>query len=514
MDSTVWHKLHACCRDDAAFLELQRILSRAESSPKTTLLPMGHQALLFRVITKIRESLDLDTIFQTTATEVRQTLQADRVGVFRFDPNSGWDDGEFVSEDVVSPYSSAIAAKVHDHCFGESYAARYQKGQVYAIADIHDAALSDCHISILSQFQVRANLVVPLLQGDYLWGLLCIHQCSAPRHWNPAEIHFAQQVATHLSVGIRQAELLATTRHQTQQLAQALQDLRHSQTQLIQTEKMSSLGQLVAGVAHEINNPVNFIYGNLSHAQQYVQDLIHLLELYQSSYPDPPQTIQDCIDDIDLDFLQTDVVSVLKSMQVGTDRIRQIVLSLRNFSRIDESELKPANIHDGLDSTLLILHHRLKPSALYPEINVVRQYGNIPSVNCLPGQLNQVFMNLICNAIDALRGDLSQPEPQILIKTELRPAIASDPSSPSTPETSSEPAHVVITVTDNGPGIAPDIQPRLFDPFFTTKPVGEGTGLGLAISYKIITEHHQGTIHCQSEGKRGSTFQITIPLSQ
>ena len=500
-------KLQACCRDKAAFDELQCILQPYMVNHLHQ-APLQQQEALFRVITKIRESLNLNTIFQSTATEVRQILAADRVGIFRFDPGSGCDDGEFVSESVADGYPSAIAAKVHDHCFGDSYADRYLKGQVYAIDDIYAAGLSQCHIDILSDFHVRANLVVPLLQGDRLWGLLCIHQCAAPRSWQPSEIQFMQQVATHLSVAIQQAELLKTTQQQAEQLQQALKDLRHSQTQLIQNEKMMSLGQLVAGVAHEINNPVNFIHGNLAHARQYAQDLMGLVNLYQEIYPSPPDTIRDRMDEIDLDFLEVDFLPTLRSMQIGADRIRQIVLSLRNFSRIDESDMKPVDIHEGIDSTLLILHHRLKADPARPAIAIVKHYGSLPKINCLSGELNQVFMNILSNAIDALRSQERSlpvphlyPSPTITIETTATEAIAT------------QPAQVSITISDNGPGILPEHQSQLFDPFFTTKPIGEGTGLGLAISYKIVTEHHHGSLRCQSVPGQYTKFEICVPVS-
>jgi GAF domain-containing protein len=211
------------------------------------------QRILFEVVAKMRESLDLDNIFAASVREVRCSLNAERVGIFRFAVNSNFNDGEFVSEDVLPDFPSALGAKVHDYCFGEQYAIHYAQGRLQAVADIYNAGLQECHIQVLAQFQIRANLVVPLAKGDQLWGLLCIHQCSQPRQWQPSEIQFITQVAAQLSVAIEQADLLTQTRLQAEQLAQALHDLQQMQTQLIQSEKMSSLGQLVAGVAHEIN---------------------------------------------------------------------------------------------------------------------------------------------------------------------------------------------------------------------------------------------------------------------
>jgi len=285
----------------------------------------------------------------------------------------------------------------------------------------------------------------------------------------------------------------------------ALDNLQRTQMQLVQAEKMSSLGQLVAGIAHEINNPVNFIYGNLSHVREYAQDLLTLIQLYEKHYPNPVAEIQAEVEAVELDFLRDDLVKTLESMKMGTDRIRQIVLSLRNFSRMDEAEVKAVDIHEGIDSTLLILQHRLKANAHRPEIGVIKDYGDLPGVECYPGQLNQVVMNILANAIDALDEasvnrtyqDMQTNPNQIFIRTVVN-----------------ESQSVQITIADNGPGIPDAIQPRIFDPFFTTKPVGKGTGMGMSISYQIITEKHQGKLLCFSEVGIGTEFHIEIPIQQ
>jgi signal transduction histidine kinase len=253
---------------------------------------------------------------------------------------------------------------------------------------------------------------------------------------------------------------------------------------------------MVAGVAHEINNPVNFIYGNLNPANEYTQQLIEIVELYQQYYPQPDRAIQDRMEEIELDFIKEDLPKLFCSMQVGADRIREIVLSLRNFSRLDEAEFKKADIHQGLASTLMILHHRLKAKPNYPAIETIEEYSSIPLVECYVGQLNQVFVNLIGNAIDALEEHQIE-HPQIRIRTEIL-----------------KENWLSIEISDNGRGIPEEIRSKLFDPFFTTKPIGKGTGLGLSISYQIIVDRHHGKLFCDSELGKGTKFTIEIPIQQ
>ena len=646
------------------------------------------ERILFEVVAKIRQSLDLDTIFRTTTTELRRILKADRVGIYRFDPSLNFNEGEFITEDVLPGFSSAMNVKVRDHFFSEKYAKKYSQGQIQVLQDIENSGLSDCHVALLAQFQIRAQVIMPLMNGSELWGLLCVHQCSGLRHWNTSEIQFATQVGIQLSVGleqadllaktrqqsvdlqwaseqqrilfevvakiresldinaifktatqevcqfmqvdriavyrlnpdfsgqyiaefvkngwmkwvgegintawqdtylqsnqggkylnnetiavddiyqachsecnvgileqfqvkayaiapifvgqelwglltayqhsgprcwessevnflaqianqlgvaIQQADLLAQTRRQAEQIAQSLKDLQQTQAQLIQTEKMSGLGQLVAGIAHEINNPVNFIYGNLNHASEYTASLLSLLELYQQQYPDYSPEIDKLSEDIDLEFLLEDLPKLLLSMKVGADRIRQIVLSLRNFSRLDESQMKAVDIHEGIDSTLLILQHRLKSNADSSNIVLVKEYGILPRVECYAGQLNQVFMNVIGNAIDALESHKLRAgqsvAPQIKISTAVGQLNGTIPSA-------------LIRISDNGTGISESMRQRIFDPFFTTKAVGKGTGLGLSISYQIVVEKHGGVLKCNSELGKGTEFAIEIPLRQ
>ncbi|HEY9710120.1 MAG TPA: ATP-binding protein, partial [Oculatellaceae cyanobacterium] len=291
-------------------------------------------------------------------------------------------------------------------------------------------------------------------------------------------------VTTDDEVGV-----LATSLNQLiQRVALQIRELQQAQAQLIQSEKMSSLGQMVAGIAHEINNPVNFRYGNLNYTQEYTQNLLELVQLYQQHYPAPVQDISNKIEDIDLDFISEDLPKTISSMQSGTERIREIILSLRKFSHLDEAEMKKVDIHEGIDNTLLILRHRLTPG-----IAVIKQYDSLPLIECYPAQLNQVFMNILINAIDELLTAKKIVQPQIVIQTKVI-----------------DYNQIEVRIQDNGSGIDLKIKDKIFDPFFTTKPVGKGTGMGLAICYQIVEKHH-GKIEVISEVNQGAEFVVTLP---
>ena len=486
------------------------------------------ERLISAIAQRIRQSLNLEEILKATAAEVRQVLETDRVVIFRFEPD--WS-GNVVVESVASSCFSILGRNIYDPCFKEAYVVPYQQGRVKAIDDIYTANLDPCHINLLEQCQVRANLVVPILQNDQtsqnsqspsqnrLWGLLVAHHCTSPRQWGQWETDLLTSLASQVAIAIQQAELyeqsrLATTqaRTQAQQLKLALSELQQTQSQLVQSEKMSSLGQLVAGVAHEINNPVSFIYGNLMHADGYAQDILGLLKLYQQHYPNPAPEITSEIESIDLDFLREDLPKLLSSMKVGAERICEIVAALRNFSRFAEAEIKPIDLHEGLDSTLMILQNRLKAAGGHPEIHVIKEYGNLPLVECYAGQLNQVFMNLLSNALDAI-------DEQNLARTSVDAALRSEElqANPSFIRVRTELVNnceVTIRIADNGPGMTEEVKAKLFDPFFTTKAVGTGTGLGLSISYQIVVEKHGGEIECYSQLGQGTEFVIQIPIQQ
>lgn len=296
------------------------------------------------------------------------------------------------------------------------------------------------------------------------------------------------------------------------ELQKALTDLQKAQIHLIQAEKMSSLGQLIAGIAHEINNPVNFIHGNLQYLDQYATNLLTFIELSQQCCSNTTPEMASMAEEIELEFIKTDLPKIINSMEIGTNRIREIVLSLRNFSHMDKAELKLADIHQGIENALLILNHRLRFKSNSQQIQIIKQYGDLPLVNCYPGQLNQVFLNILANAIDALEeyqsGTVIDPTSEELASICIRSNVIDNYINDQHHE-----RYVEITIADNGNGMPESIQQQIFNPFFTTKPVGKGTGMGMAISYQIITERHHGKLTCVSKEGKGTEFIIQIPIN-
>ncbi|NEO52093.1 MAG: GAF domain-containing protein [Okeania sp. SIO3B5] len=431
------------------------------------------QKALSITIDRIRQSLDINTIFQTTTQEVRQLLEVERVAIYRFYPD--WS-GEFVADSMIDEWTP----------------------MVHTPLAINPVISKLTHAGKLP----RNETFVPILQGDKLWGLLVAYQNSSPRYWQDEEINLLAQVGVQLGIALQQAELLEKTRTQTEELTKTLQELKQTQVQMVQGEKMASLGQLVAGIAHEINNPVNFISGNLDHVDEYTQNLLNLMKLYHQHYLDPVPEIQEFSEDIDLEFIIKDLPKMINSMKIGSERISQLVLSLRTFSRLDESKKKEVDLHAGIDSTLLILQHRLKLKPEFPQITIVKNYGDLPLVPCYAAPINQVFMNLLSNAIDALEEKLETDKnfiPTITITTEIN---------------SDNPDTVLIKIADNGWGITQEAKDKIFDIFFTTKEVGKGTGLGLSISYEIIVQKHGGQLFCNSQLGQGTEFIIQIPINQ
>jgi signal transduction histidine kinase len=477
-----------------------------------------YQQSLANVVGKIRASIDLNDIFHTTVQEIYELLEADRVVVYRFHPD--WS-GEFVAEAVGAQWLSLKASHDQaltksDHCVVNSFPDQpipvadrhlqdnqgggYRDSQnVRVVEDIYAKNFPDCYLETLEQYQCRAYITAPIYHSGNLWGLLTVYQNATTRHWLTPEITLMGQIAAQLGIAIQQGELLAQSRSQAEALTTALEQVHRSQVQLIQTEKMSSLGQLVAGIAHEVNNPVNFVHGNLAHLKNYYQELLGLIELCQTHKSQLPQIIQGYTEAIDVDFIANDIPKLITSMQVGTNRISEIVVSLRNFSRLDEAEMKRVDIHEGIDSSCLILKNQCLPSEQHPEIELVRSFGDLPYVECYAGQLNQVILNILTNAIEAIHEDQHQPVRQIKIITEMG-ELHGRPTA-------------LIRIRDNGPGIATSILSDIFNPFFTTKPVGKGTGLGLSISYQIITEQHNGELRCISQVGEGTEFQIEIPIT-
>ncbi|GGA26201.1 AAA family ATPase [Okeania sp. KiyG1] len=340
--------------------------------------------------------------------------------------------------------------------------------------------------------QPRSLLCLPLQDRGELRGILYLENNQSTGAFTEKRVEVISLLCAQAAITLENARLYEQAR-QALKLERELHELQRTQLTLIQSEKMFSLGQMVAGIAHEINNPVSFIHGNITHANTYMEEVLELLALYQSHYPQPHQEIEEAMEEMDLDFLQEDFEKLLKSMKNGSDRIKNIVTSLRTFARLDESKFKCVDLNKGIESTLTVLQHRLQKQEKRAEIQVVKDYGELPLVECYAGQLNQVFLNILNNAIDALEEYEDQDSLALSIRTET------------------DGKQVKIAIADNGVGMNEETQKRLFDPFFTTKEVGKGTGLGLAIAHQIVTEKHGGKISCDSTVGQGTIFTIVIP---
>ncbi|MBD2104522.1 GAF domain-containing protein [Leptolyngbya sp. FACHB-261] len=500
------------------------------------------EALLNQIISALHHNLELGTLTRQVAQGLTEALDVTRVSVWLFspdyrllecchlfsrDPNEAGvlpcppplEVADFpVYFEAISQWLPLVVDNTRsDPHLNELYPAYLERAQIFSTLDMPIVRPeADDALSMLDSPEIRANAEEsPVPPGtsaglQALSGILCIEQCNAPRVWQADEVSLVEAVADQLAVAINQVQLVHRTREaaadaraQAENLRSTLDVLQATQAQLVQTEKMSSLGQMVAGVAHEINNPISFIHGNVPHATTYIQDCLTLLDLYRQHMPEPPTQILEFQEHMDLDFVREDLTAILRSMRTGTERVREIVLTLRNFSRLDETDKKPADLNEGIESTLLLLQNRLKQGAdrkapYKGGIEVIRDYSELPPLLCYPGQLNQVFLNLLSNAVDALRSS--------------DPRERGNETACITIKTGCTGAAIQVQIIDNGPGIPPQIQPRLFDPFFTTKPVGEGTGLGLSICYRIVVDHHQGSIRCESKPGQGTIFVVEIPL--
>jgi PAS domain S-box-containing protein len=534
------------------------------------------EELINHLATQIRHSLDLDTILETTVQEIRKLLKVDRCGFAWYRPptcpvvfpegNGGKEagcrvqgaGGEFSKgvgsrepggEFSPTPGASLSIAPAGQEAEGiwelvkeahnpnlPNLMGKYPASLVGSAGEtllnlemirVDDAeAAKDASLrEFLQALGTKSKLALPIQHCFGEIGVLLLSQCSETRHWQDSEVELLIAIANQLAIAIDQSythtaaqQAAQAAEAKSQQLSAAINKLQQTQAQLVQSEKMSSLGQLVAGIAHEINNAICSISGNLPFALAYIQGILDILHLYQEHYPELAPEIAARSQEIDLQFISRDLPQILASMDLGAKRIAQIVLSLRNFSRLDEADMKRVNLHEGLDNTLLILQHRLKSNGRMAAIQVLKEYGDLPKVECYPGSLNQVFMNILTNAIDALEerrykvGEIENAKEagSFLVSPEL---TLTDPTIRVTTEIS-RPDYVTIRFADNGCGMNSYVKSRLFDPFFTTKPVGTGTGLGLSISYQIIVENHKGMLTCTSQPGQGSELVIEIPIQQ
>ncbi len=496
--------------------------AQAATNKKT----IAAQNAFIKITNQIRRSLDFSVICQTVTTETQRILAADRVAIYQF--NSDWS-GRFTFEtagpewislteaqqdnDLISKNVSDCSVKLLNTCatadthLQVTYGGAFVQGEVFRVCeDIYAAGFSDCYIEVLESYQARAYAIIAIYLDNQLWGLLAAYQNSRPRQWRDSEVQLLVQVAEQLGIALKQAEYVRTIHRQTSELNQTIHQLKQSQAQLVHGEKMASLGQLVAGVAHEINNPISFIQVNLFHVENYVSLILSLVQKAQSASPADNGTALSSESEVDLDFIIEDLPKILGSMRAGSTRICNIVNSLRNFSRLDESGTKPVDIHKGIESTLVVLSHQLADSGKHPRIEVAKDYGDIPPVECDPAQINQVVLAILANAIysvkaacqvDKIGAQSSVRSPQIRISTRT-----------------DDLNQVVIRIQDNGVGIEEKHRSKVFDYFFTTKPVGDGSGLGLAIARQIVEDNHQGKLRLDEDTKQGAAFVIHLPIGR
>ncbi|MBF2026902.1 MAG: AAA family ATPase [Oscillatoriales cyanobacterium C42_A2020_001] len=489
-----------------------KLISHAGSSTSTTTRLLDLTAFL-KASQAIAQEIELESLLKTLMKVVLENAGAEKGALILLE------DGEMViavrgvSDRCGVTVPDALPRSLEDVLPIQivHYVCRTQENLLLDDATTATTFVLDPYII---QHQPKSILACPIHYQGKLTGALYLENNQTTSAFTRDRVEVLTLLATQIATSLENATLyqdlqsanaaLRTSetleRERAMQLEHSLHKLQQTQSQLIQTEKISSLGQLVAGVAHEVNNPVGFISGNLHYAQRYITDLLDLVRLFQQHIPNLPPAIADKIEEIDLDYLAEDLPKLITSMKLGTDRIRDIMLSLRNYSRTDEGEKRTVDIHEGIETTLMILSHRLKASNQRPAIQIVKEYGPLPPIECYPGQLNQVFMNILANAIDALE---ESNQGKSYVELEQTPNII-------TIRTGLEDNCVRIQVSDNGPGIPEEIRQKLFTPFFTTKPEGKGTGLGLSISYEIITGKHNGTLECLSVPGQGTTFLIEL----
>ena len=504
---------------------LLEIAERERAEAKLREFDQRENLLRRRIYSQIAFSLDIDTIIKTATNEIYDLLKLSRCSFSWYDPSTSPPTWETVYEKKYNHLQSLLGFhKILPLEFSEQASISQKILQVDNVQTLENFEfkkyLLSWNLTCVVFYSIKTNY-------DKTGILLCdrniephlLARSSENQQWSPEELELIREVGEQLAIALNQSQLYLKAcksaedaqtsyeklQYKTQELENTIIELKSTQLKLIQSEKMSSLGQMIAGIAHEINNPVSFVHGNLFPACDYAQDLFKILELYKKYYPNPSAEIQEAIDEVELDFLKADFTRLLDSMKIGTNRIREIVVSLRNFSRLDEAEFKEADIHEGINNTLMILHHRLKDKSKYREIEIIKEYGQLPLVECYAGPLNQVFMNILVNAIDALDEYNYQRTIEEINENPSNISIFTRVISKNIAE---------IQIVDNGVGIPQEVQSKLFDPFFTTKEVGKGTGLGLSISYQIIVDQHRGKLFCSSQPSGGTQFTIQIPITQ